>query len=62
MTKKQLLESKIFQDLPDDTELWVNSSCFYRKVEFIEVRPLWINSEKKEVVALHLAGKGYGIG
>ena len=61
MTKKQLLESKVFQEMPDDTELWLNSSCFYRKVESIEKRELWISNEKKEVLTLHPSPKGYGI-
>ena len=61
MTKKELLTSKTFQEIPDDTEIWLNSSCFYRKVESIEKRKLWIGNERKEVLTIHPSSKGYGI-
>ena len=59
MTKKQLLESKTFQEMPDDTELWIYSGCFFRKLEFVEKKSLWIEDEKKEVLTFSPSSKGY---
>ena len=61
MTKKQLLESKVFQEMSDDTELWIYSGCFFRKLEFIEKKSLWVDSEKKEVLTFSPSPKGYFI-
>ena len=59
MTKKQLLESKAFQEISDDTELWIYSGCFFRKLEFVEKKSLWIEDKKKEVLTFSPSSKGY---
>ena len=61
MTKKELLESKVFQEMPDDTEIWGHSGCFYRNVEDIEKKKLWVDNEPKQVLAFYFKPNKYGI-
>ena len=51
LTKKDLLEA--IEDMPENMPIMMYSGCFYRQIEFVKTRKLWIDGEQIEVITLH---------
>ena len=51
LTKKDLLEA--IEDMPEDMPIMMYSGCFYRQLEFVKTRKLWIDEKQIEVITLH---------
>ena len=51
MTKKDLLEA--IEDMPMDMPIMMYSGCFYRQIEFVKTKKLWIDGKQIEVITLH---------
>jgi hypothetical protein len=50
LTKKDLLEA--IEDMPMDMPIMMYSGCFYRQIEFVKTRKLWVDGEQIEVITL----------
>ena len=51
MTNKELLEA--IKDMPEDMEVYLCSAAMYRGVEDVNVKKLWLDGKRKEVITLH---------
>lgn len=51
LTKKDLLEA--IEDMPENMPIMMYSGCFYRQIEFVKTRNLWIDGKQIEVITLH---------
>jgi hypothetical protein len=51
LTKKDLLEA--IKDMPENMPIMIYSGCFYRHLEFVKTRKLWVDGEQIEVITLH---------
>ena len=51
LTKRDLL--KAIEDMPEDMPIMMYSGCFYRQLEFVKTRKLWVNGKQIEVITLH---------
>ena len=39
--------------MPENMPIMMYSGCFYRQIEFVKTRNLWIDGEQIEVITLH---------
>lgn len=51
MTKKELEE--IIKDMPEDMDVTLYTGAFYRPIEDVNVKKVWIDGKQKEVITLH---------
>lgn len=51
MTLKELKEA--IEDMPEDMLIMMYSGCFYRQIEFVKTRKLWVDGKQIEVITLH---------
>lgn len=51
LTKKDLLEA--IKEMPMNMPIMMYSGCFYRQIEFVKTRKLWIDGKQIEVITLH---------
>ena len=50
MTKKKLEE--IIKDMPEDMEVMLYTGAFYRPIEDVNVKKVWIDGKQIEVITL----------
>ena len=50
MTKKELEE--IIKDMPEGMEITLYTGAFYRPIEDVNVKKVWIDGKQKEVITL----------
>ena len=51
MTKKELIDA--IKDMSEDMEITLYTGAFYRPIEDVNVKKVWIDGKQKEVIALH---------